>query len=480
MSPLDAAGEQWQMTEGSLLMSRKERKRLAVLAQVKSGELKLVTAGEVMGVTYRQAKRVWRRYRAEGDAGLVHRSRGRPSPRRKPLVLRQRVLARYEQRYPDFGPTLAAEYLAGEGWSVDHETLRRWLIAQGTRSVRRRGQRHRAWRERRACYGMMVQLDGSHHDWFEGRRAKAVLMVMVDDATNEVWAQFFEEETTRASYDVFEGWVREPGLPQSLYVDRDSIYRCEGVGSVAEQLAGKEPQTQFGRAMEQLGVELILANSPQAKGRVERTNGVLQDRLVKALRLERISEVGRANEYLAKTFLPALNRRFRREAASPADVHRGVPRNLDEVLSWEEERVVQRDWTVVCGGRWHQVERGHEPLSLAGKKVVVRTLRDGRVQLVHQGKKLRWRALPERPQRRVVKPKARKPRAVLKPTAKHPWRQLGVGVGREYWRGVKARGQAMRVAIRLAARDAGRPPLRSGLPASLAASRGKRARNNNP
>ncbi len=163
------------------------------------------------------------------------------------------VLARYAQRYPDFGPTPAAEYLAGEGLAVDHETLRRWLIAQGTRSVRRRGQRHRAWRERRACYGMMVQLDGSHHDWIEGRRAKAVLMVRVDDATNEVWAQFFEEETTWASYDVFEGWVREPGLPQSLYVDRDRSYRCEGVGSVAEQLADQGPQTQFGRAPEPLG-----------------------------------------------------------------------------------------------------------------------------------------------------------------------------------------------------------------------------------
>ena len=345
--------------------------------------------------------------------------------------------------------------------------------------MRRRGQRQRAWRERKACFGMMVQLDGSHHDWFEGRRAKAVLMVMVDDATNEVWAQFFEEETTRASYDVVEGWVRGPGLPQSLYADRDSIYRCEGVGSVAEQMAGRGPQTQFGRAMEQLGVELILANSPQAKGRVERMNGVLQDRLVKALRLAGISEMGRANEYLARTFLPALNRRFRREAASPADVHRGVPRNLDEVLSWEEARVVQRDWTVACGGRWHQVERGHEALSLAGKKVVVRTLRDGRVQLVHRGQKLRWRALPERPQR-VVEHKAQKPRVVVKPAAEHPWRQLGVGLGRQFWRGVKARGRAKRAAIRLAARNSGRPPLRSGLPTSRAASRGNRSTNNNP
>jgi hypothetical protein len=245
-------------------------------------------------------------------------------------------------------------------------------------------------------------------------------------------------------------------------------------------MAGQGPRTQFGRAMEQLGVELILANSPQAKGRVERTNGVLQDRLVKALRLEGISELGRANEYLARTFLPALNRRFEREAASAADMHRGVPRNLNEVLSWEEERVVQRDWTVACEGRWHQVEREHEPLSLAGKKVVVRRLRDGRVQLVHRGNKLHWRALPERPQRSVVEPKAQKPRVVVKPAAQHPWRQLGARVGREYWRGIKACGQAERTAARLAARDSGRPPLRSGLPASLAASRGKRSTNNKP
>ncbi|MGH9580649.1 MAG: ISNCY family transposase, partial [Terriglobales bacterium] len=308
----------------------------------------------------------------------------------------------------------------------------------------------------------MVQLDGSHHDWFEGRRAKCVLMVMVDDATNRVWAQFFEEETTRASYDVLEGWVRRHGLPRSLYVDRDSIYRCEGLGSVAEQLAGKEPQTQFGRAMEQLDAELILANSPQAKGRVERMNGVLQDRLVKALRLAGISDLESANRFLAETFLPALNRKFNVVAASAADVHRGVPRKLDEVLSWEQERVVQRDWTVAHGGNWYQLDRQHEALSLAGKKVVVRTLRDGRVQLVHRSQPLKWRALPGRPVRvQVARPSVARTR--VEPAASHPWRQVEVGVGREYWRKVKARGRALRAAARLAGRDSGQPPLRSGL-----------------
>jgi hypothetical protein len=225
--------------------------------------------------------------------------------------------------------------------------------------------------------------------------------------------------------------------------------------------------------MAQLGVELILANSPQAKGRVERMNGLLQDRLVKALRLAGISDMTLANAHLAQTFLPALNRRFQRQAASSADVHRAVPRNLDEVLSWEEERLVQRDWTVVSAGRWHQVEREHEPLGLAGKKVIVRTLRSGQVQLVHRGKKLRWRALPERPQRSGVNLKEPKPQGVSKPAAQHPWRQSGAVGGRNYWRGVKAAGRAERAAIRLAARDSGRPPLRSGLPASLAANRAK-------
>lgn len=446
-------------------MSGKERRRVGIMASVKAGELNLVEAAEVLGLGYRQTKRVWQRYRSDGDAGLVHRLRGQPGPRRKPPELRARILARVTERYPDFGPTLAAEYLAKEKLVVDHETLRRWLLAEGKRTVRRRRQRHRQWRERKPCFGAMVQLDGSHHDWFEGRRAKCVLMVMVDDATNRVWAQFFEEETTHASYDTLEGWARKYGLPQSLYVDRDSIYRCEGLGSIAEQIAGKEPQTQFGRAMEQLGVELILANSPQAKGRVERMNGALQDRLVKALRLEGINDMATANTYLSQTYLPAHNRKFQVAAASPADAHQAVPRGLNEILSWEEERVVQRDWTVAHGGQWYQLDKRHEALSLAGRKVIVRRLRDGIVQLVRGVEKLKWRALAARP----VRPKAKRETVTRatgmksKPAAKHPWRVQSVGSVRAALK--------RRAGDRLVAGDSGRPSLRSGLPASPATRR---------
>lgn len=465
-------------------MSRKERARLTVMVGVKKEELTLVQAAELMAVGYRQSRRIWKRYQADGDAGLVHRLRGQPSARRKPPALRAQVLARYaEERYADFGPTLMAEQLLKEKLVVDHETLRRWRLAAGQHTVRRRKQKHRQWRERKPSFGAMVQLDGSHHDWFEGRGPRCVLMVMVDDATNKMRARFSEEETTRASYDVLEGWVRKHGLMGSLYVDRDSIYRCEGVASIAEQLAGKQPQTQFGRAMAALGVELILANSPQAKGRVERMNGVLQDRLVKEMRLAGISDIASANRFLDGKYLQAFNRQFARAAASPVDMHRAVPRNLNEVLSWEEERVVQGDWTVACAGKRYQLDRQHEALSLVRRKVIVRTLREGRVQLVYRGQALQWRTLPAGTQRKARPVQAPTPTPVKTkrekaPSASHPWRRLGVGVGRKFWNGIKAEGRLTRTASRLGARASGRPALRSGLPASRTPSRGKRTTKN--
>ena len=460
-------------------MSRKERNRLTIMVGVKALKLTLAAAAGLMGVCYRQSKRIWQRYQAAGDAGLVHRLRGRPSARRKPPALRAQVLAKYEEKdYADFGPTLMAEQLLKEKLVVDHETLRRWLLVAGKRTVRRRKQAHRQWRERKPCFGAMVQLDGSHHDWFEGRGPKCVLMVMVDDATNRMRARFFAEETTRASYEVLEGWIRKHGLPGSLYVDRDSIYRCEGVASVAEQLAGKAPQTQFGRAMEQLGVVLILAHSPQAKGRVERMNGVLQDRLVKELRLAGINDMESANRFLEGKYLRAFERRFARAAASPVDEHRAVPRNLNAVLSWEEERVVQGDWTVACAGKRYQLDARHEALSLVRRKVIVRTLRNGQVQVVYRGQPLKWRALPAGVGRKV--PPAQTARkvatkmAVKSPAQNPPWRRLGVGAGRKFWKGIKAAGRA----TRRAGRDSGRPALRSGLPASRTARRRSRTTKN--
>ena len=410
-----------------LLMSLKERNRMGVMKQVKAKLLSIVAAGKLLRLSYRQAKRVWRRYRDKGDKGLVHRGRGRVGNRRKAANIRERILARYKERYPDFGPTLAAEHLGREGWMVDHETLRQWLLAKGWWTIKRRRQKHRQWRERKACFGELVQMDGSHHDWFEGRRERAVLMVMIDDATNRTYAQFSEQETTRAAYDTFEGYVRRHKMPVGLYVDRDSIYRTERQPTVAEQLAGQEPLTQFGRAMKGLGVAIELAYSAQAKGRVERRNGLLQDRLVKELRLAGISDLKGANRFLEEKFLPELNRRFWVKPAQEADAHQPVPRNLAEALNWEEERVVQRDWTVAWQGRWFQIDSGHEALCLVGRSVIVRQLRNDTVQLLREGQKLKCRELAKRPLA-VAQPRpARTGTPPAKPKAGHPWRQFGQG-----------------------------------------------------
>lgn len=446
-------------------MSAKERRRLVVLSELKAGKLKLVEAAVAMGVSDRQAKRIWRRYRQTGDAGLVHRSRGRPGNRRKPAAVKARILKRYAERYVDFGPTLAAEHLEKEGLVVDHETLRRWLKAAGQWSPRRRRQKHRQWRERKASFGEMLQMDGSHHDWFEGRAERAVLMVAVDDATNRVMARFVESETTAACYELMDRWIGAHGVPQSLYVDRDSIYRCEREPTVEEQLAGEEARTQFGRAMKELGVTLILANSPQAKGRVERVHGVMQDRLVREMRLLGIGDLQKANEFLQRVFLPAYNRRFMHKAHSEADVHMKPPRDLDRILSWMERRKVQRDWTVSWAGRWFQIAREHQGLNLVGQKVEVRLLRDGRLKMLRGVQELRWRELPARPVRvAVAKPKLGKPAAPVREAGwVHPWRRFGIATGTDHWKAVQRQGRTTRSAR---VGDSGRPSLRSGLPPS--------------
>lgn len=436
-------------------MSRKERRRLTVLVRVKGGELTLRAAAEALEVSYRQAKRIWKRYCAAGDAGLVHRSRGRAGSRRIEEKQRQAILKLFESKYRDFGPTLAAEYLARKNQvRVNHETLRRWLIKRQLWAVKRRRQKHRQWRERRACLGEMVQIDGSHHDWFEGRRARAVLMVMIDDATGRVWARFSEEETTEASYDLFERWGKRWGLPLSLYADRDSIYECMREPTVAEQVAGIEPKTQFGRAMERLDVKIIPAYSPQAKGRVERCNGTLQDRLVKALRVAGICDLAHANEFLEREFLPEFNERFAVEPAQPADLHRKAPRDLPQILCWENPRTVRKDWTVAWHNRWFQIEPEHENLSLAGREIIVRALRSGEIQLLYKDQKLRWKELKSRPERAVELPRRVGRTRLIVPEPDHPWRHDRVASGQEFWKKIRTEGTRARRASAAAGRGA--------------------------
>src|SRR5688572_7917263 len=382
------------------------------MSRVKRGELKLKKAAELMQVSYRQAKRIWRRYRKGGDSGLTHQLRGRPSGRARPLALKKKILVRFSQRYGDFGPTFASEHLAGEGMEIAPETLRRWLLAAGLWQRKRKRQQHRQWRQRRAHVGELVQMDGSKHDWFEGRRAPAALMVMVDDATSRLRARFSEEETTLAAYVIFAAYVRCHGRPAALYVGRDSIYRTEREPEISEQLRGQHAMTQFARAMQTLDVQLIFAYSPQAKGRVERNHGTLQDRLIKEMRLAKINTLEAANQFLHKKFLPQFNRRFMVTPAQPSDLHRKVAmRTLHEALSWEEQRLVHQDWTVQWQNRWLQIARTEAALQLAGRKITVRQTLDGQLHLIHRDGRLSFRELTERP---VRKPRPLTPAAPKK------------------------------------------------------------------
>ena len=237
-------------------MSARERVRLDAFGRVKRGELTVGVAAELAGLSLRQARRMWKRFDEFGDQGLVHRLRGKSSNRRLSDDVRDRVVKRHQERYADFGPTLACEKLAEDGLELSPDTLTALLKARGLWQRQRRRGRHRKRRERRACLGSLVQMDGSHHDWFERRSGQCVLMVMIDDATNQTYARLYPAESTEAAFDVFGRWVKRQGLPRALYVDRHSIYRDE---------EHPEKPTQFGRAMKDLVVELIQAHSPQAK-----------------------------------------------------------------------------------------------------------------------------------------------------------------------------------------------------------------------
>ena len=209
-------------------MSVSERRRLEILSRVKDSLITQVKASELLGLSYRHARRIFKRYREQGDKGLIHKSRGKPSHRRIEEKTRKEVLTLYRQKYWDFGPTLACEHMASSDRHVlDHETLRLWLIKEGLWQKKRKRKKHRSWRERREHVGELIQMDGSHHDWFEGRAKQAVLMVMVDDASNRTYARLFDGETTWAAMETFQIYAECYGLPQALYVDGDSIYRYD-------------------------------------------------------------------------------------------------------------------------------------------------------------------------------------------------------------------------------------------------------------
>jgi transposase-like protein len=425
-----------------LLMSQRERDRLRVIQEVASGEegaqrLTQARAGELLGLSERQVRRLVKRYREAGDGGLIHRGRGRRSNRRTPAGTRQRVVKRLRKTYAGFGPTLAAEKLAErDGLVVSRETVRRWMIAEELHEPRRRRVEARKWRERRACYGELVQMDTSTHDWFEGRGEEAVLISMIDDATGRLWMRFYPTDSTATNMAHLREYIVRCGRPVALYADRASHFKATRPATIAEQLEGREAQTQIQRALGELQIEYIAAHSPQAKGRVERSFGTAQDRLVKELRLADIATIDAANAFLEATYMPLVNRRFTVEPRCAVDAHRSADGfDLDAIFSVQENRMVANDYTIRLHNTRYQITQRPLPPGLRRSRVLVEQRLDGSLRLRHRGRYLRCERLGPAPPSAPAAPApvglrppsagAAKPQRPAPPTPKadHPWKR---------------------------------------------------------
>jgi transposase len=377
------------MGEGLKLMSEKEVGRLDVVKRAMGGELSQAQAAQLMGVTVRQVKRLVRRYREQGTRGLISHKRGRASNRRIDTAERERYVQLVGEHYADFGPQLAHEYLQREhGFARSVETLRGWMVQAGLWQVkRRRAQRVHHPRQRRECLGELVQIDGSHHDWFEGRSAKCCLIAFIDDATGRVLgAQFFEQETTQGYLEVLQTLVQRLGAPLALFSDRHSIF--------TKANAEDARPTQFERALLQLDIEPICAHSPQAKGRVERLFQTLQDRMCKAMRLQGIDTLKQANSWVHE-YLREHNRRFAVQPRQPQDVLRpwqGSSEALADICSLHHQRQLSAQGACKFEGAILQLmpNQAHAPKARA--MVNIAQHRDGSLRLSYQGKELAFRS----------------------------------------------------------------------------------------
>jgi hypothetical protein len=370
--------------EDRILMSQYERDLLKIMAPVLQSKRTQAEAARLLKLSERQVRRIQRRMERDGDGGVVHGLRGKASNHRLAEDLRETVVTKYRDHFGDFGPTLASEKLAELGLEVSDETLRLWLLAEGLWEPRRQRAQHRQRRPRRACFGELVQMDASLHEWLEGRGEDMLLMAMIDDATNRIEAGFYVGETVENYMDLTERWLRKHGRPRALYTDRDSVFQWQSKGRAVEGM------TQFGRALETLGVELILAHSPQAKGRVERFFGVAQDRWVKELRLEKVTTRKEANDLLRRRLVPEYNRRFAKKPASTSDAHRSLEGSFDltAILCSHHERTVTNDYTVRWMNRLFQIEPPAYP-GLRGGKVVLQERRDGSLRIWFDGRYLK-------------------------------------------------------------------------------------------
>ncbi len=412
-----------------LRMTVKDLERRDVVQRLLRGQLTIATAALQLRLTNRHTKRLKAKARKGGLLTLLHGNRGKPSPNRLSDVERAKIVSLVSEKYFDFTPTFAAEKLAEvHGIIHDPKTIQAALIDAKvwTKRTKRKKEQHRSWRERRPAYGDLVQFDGSYEHWFEERGGESCLLAAIDDATGKiVHARFDYDEGVVPVCGFWEAYLIENGKPLAIYLDKFSTYRM----NLPTAKENADTLTQFQRAMRELRVEIIHANSPQAKGRVERLFQTLQDRLTKELRLNNISDIETANQFLVKKFIPAFNTRFVVEPRVKSNHHRPLiqreSNNLSAILCRQEERTVRSDFTISYLNHWYQLAETQSVAVCKKDKVIVEERRDGTIQIRLRGKYLNWKVLPVRP----LKVSKQQPwilsggqRLIHKPPTNHPWR----------------------------------------------------------
>jgi transposase len=401
--------------EDILMLNKRDLKKLHVMEKVEEGSLKQSEAAELLRISERQVRRIVKRLNEEGAAGIAHRLRGRESVRSYPAELKARVKEIYQAKYKGFGPMLAAEkFKEIEGIEISDETLRKWLLEMGEWEKTRKSREHRQWRPRKGHRGEMVQMDGSHHDWYEGRGPKSVLMGYIDDATSEVYGRFYDYEGTMPAMDSFGRYIEINGVPMSMYVDRHTTYKSTAKGL---DDSGEKFLSEYERALKEMGVELVHAYSPQAKGRVERLFRTFQDRVVKEMRLRGIKSNEEANNFLEE-YLPEFNRKFSVKAREEGDLHRPVYEGMDikRVLCMKTERVLRNDFTIAYENKLYQVLDKTKAV-----KVIMEKWLDGTLAISYKGILLKYKEIivqPMRQNKRISRVKT-----IHKPAHDHPWRK---------------------------------------------------------
>ncbi|OIO36872.1 MAG: hypothetical protein AUJ74_00570 [Candidatus Omnitrophica bacterium CG1_02_44_16] len=385
--------------EDIIMMTQGELKKLHIVKKAIDKAITQAEAARIVEITTRQVRRIIKRIRLQGDKGIIHKSRGRPSNRALPERIKDKALKLCREKYHDFGPTLASEKLfERDKIKVNDETLRLWFIQENIGYRTRKKRPHRQWRQRKACYGEMVQMDGSHHDWFEGRGEPCVLMGYIDDATGEPFGKFYPYEGTLPAMDSFKRYLEKHGIPVSLYLDKHSTYKVNQKRTIEDELNGTDPLSQFARAAKELGVNVIHADSPQAKGRIERLFGTFQDRLIKEMRLKGIKSIEEGNRFL-EGYLPVYAKRFGVEAANDSDLHRPLPKtiDLDKILCKKTEHALRNDFTVAHDKRLYQIAN-----NIRAKKVMVEERTDGSMLIKHRGSILKFKEIQARPKKIIM------------------------------------------------------------------------------